>query len=292
MKIQCPSCQLTGNVNDANIPVTGVYMNCPRCQARFLVERQAGDAASAGTLLNQCPRCQYATFSEEMFAVCPKCGLDAAEYSRTGSEQRLREEKARQAEKIRQQEERARQKYGLDGLEEDAAEPGAVKTGDTPLPVQVIGWLVVAIALVLVGYGIKGEYALSGLLQKADALRKAGDEAASTASLVWQFGMFPVLAIIYGVAMMVIGSQFLRLKEVAIQWLEWGAWVGIVLAGLYEANELLAWFLRSSSSASFLYYLTGIGTTLLMAGILVLPMYLLINYLKSVEFDRISGFFS
>jgi predicted Zn finger-like uncharacterized protein len=290
MKIQCPSCQLSGNVNDANVPVTGVYMNCPRCQARFLVERQAAAGDGAGALLNQCPRCQYATFSEETFAVCPKCGLDAAEYSRDGGEQRLREEKAKQAEKIRQQEERARQKYGLDGLEEQAAGPGL--TGDTPLPVQVIGWLVVAIALVLVAFGARGEYLLSGLLREAAALRRAGDEAASTASLVWQSGLFPGFAIVYGLAMLVVGCQFLRLRAAAIVWLERGAWTGIVLAGLYEATELVAWFIRSSSSASFLYYLTGIGTTLLMATIWILPMYLLVNYLKSVEFDRISGFFS
>jgi predicted Zn finger-like uncharacterized protein len=292
MKIQCPSCQLSGNVNDANVPVTGVYMNCPRCQARFLVERQAAAGDGAGALLNQCPRCQYATFSEEMFAVCPTCGLDAAEYSRAGGEQRLREEKAKQAEKVRQQEERARQKYGLDGHDEQAAEPKSAATGDTPLPVQVIGWLVVAIALVLVVFGARGEYLLSGMLREAAALRRAGDEAASTASLVWQSGLFPGLAIGYGLAMLVIGIQFLRLRAVAIVWLERGAWAGIVLAGLYEATDLVAWFLRSSSSASFLYYLTGIGTTLLMAAIWILPMYLLVNYLKSVEFDRISGFFS
>jgi len=80
MKIECPECKLAGNVDDSLIPATGIAMNCPRCKTRFAVERPQAGSEHASAMLDTCPSCQYATFSEEKFSVCPKCGLVVADY--------------------------------------------------------------------------------------------------------------------------------------------------------------------------------------------------------------------
>ena len=82
MKIECPGCKLTGNINDATVPATGLAMTCPRCKQKFIAEKSVPQAGAAVAMLDTCPSCQYATFSDEKFAVCPRCGLVVAEYQK------------------------------------------------------------------------------------------------------------------------------------------------------------------------------------------------------------------
>lgn len=291
MKIQCPKCSLTGSVNDATIPVTGLTMNCPRCKTGFLVERPADGVLQAGGMASLCPSCQYSTFSEEMFSVCPKCGLIVADHHRQQAEQRAREEHDRLAEKIRQQDEKSRQKYGVDAPPKAADGEDAVKMS-APLPVQVIGWLVAALAVLLFFYAAKGIIAYLDEISAAEAALRAGDESPAGAALFFRHGLVPILILPYGAAMLVISGQFLRLRLWSIRALVFGAWAGIGLAALHEAVDLVAWMQRASSSASLGYYLVGIGSALLMAALWIIPSLFLINYLRSRDFDRLAGFFN
>jgi predicted Zn finger-like uncharacterized protein len=80
MKIECPGCKLSGNIDDSTVPATGLAMTCPRCKKPFTVEKPVVAAGEAVAMLDSCPKCQYSTFSEEKFAICPKCGLVVADY--------------------------------------------------------------------------------------------------------------------------------------------------------------------------------------------------------------------
>src|SRR5512144_853487 len=79
MKIECPSCHLSGKVNELELPPDGRELKCPRCKASFHVNKPPAPAGKQ-ELMSMCPACQYSTFTDEMFAVCPKCGLVGSEY--------------------------------------------------------------------------------------------------------------------------------------------------------------------------------------------------------------------
>lgn len=48
MKIQCPSCDATYNIDDSRVPANGMPMRCPKCSHNFRVE-PAGGAVAAGS---------------------------------------------------------------------------------------------------------------------------------------------------------------------------------------------------------------------------------------------------
>ena len=112
MKIECPNCHLQGEINGDRVPVTGLASTCPRCKGRFTVERPAG--AGTPTTLSTCPGCQYSTFSEETFAVCPQCGLDYAEHQRQSAARRVAEDERERQERISRQDQLSRQKHRID----------------------------------------------------------------------------------------------------------------------------------------------------------------------------------
>jgi len=81
MKIECTSCHLTGNINSVDVPAEGRHFECPKCKSSFFVTKPAPETES-GNLMSMCPTCQYSTFTDEMFAVCPKCGTTGTDYQK------------------------------------------------------------------------------------------------------------------------------------------------------------------------------------------------------------------
>ena len=79
MKIECPECKLTGNVDDSMVPATGIAMNCPRCKTSFYVKKET--TANWKDTATECPICRFSTFSEERFDICPTCGLVIKDYN-------------------------------------------------------------------------------------------------------------------------------------------------------------------------------------------------------------------
>jgi predicted Zn finger-like uncharacterized protein len=313
MKIECPNCKLSGNIDDATVPATGLSMTCPRCKAHFTAERPVQVSGPSGAMLDNCPSCGYATFSEEKFAVCPKCGLVIADYhqkllaARQAEKTRARtpapSERNQQAQPLpplrlteeqRRKEEEARKKHGLD------KEPGVIELpepvkvrrgGDTPLPVQIIGWVTVIVTLALVIYGISGILEYLAKLKEAKAALLAGDEAYSKGDLYLKYAIFPVLTIIYALVMLVFGSQFLSMRLWSVKALKSGALFGIVLFASMELTDMVAWCRRASDNASFGYYATGLGGGLLMAALWILPLIALSEYLRSPQFEKLSDRF-
>lgn len=311
MRIECPGCKLSGNIDDATVPATGLAMTCPRCKQKFTVERAVLQGGAAVPMLDACPACQYATFSEEKFAVCPKCGLVVADYQKkllaarkaeAGRQQpqpvrkAQDEPPARLTEEQRLRDEEARKKYGLD------KPPGAVEVTEpamtllprveTPLPVFVIGWGTVLMAVLLTVYGGSGIYEYLGKVKEAQAAIAALEEAEAPATLFFQFLFFPVLAIIYAVVMLVFACQFMALKRKYAKAMQAGAWGGVVLIVLMKATDMLFWCRRASAEASFGYYAAGLFGDVLLAVLWLAPFLALAEFFNSALYEKIADNFS
>lgn len=251
--------------------------------------------------MDSCPSCQYATFSEEKFSVCPKCGLVVADYLRQKLAERGTGRSSRKApaevapltaEQLRRDEE-ARRKHGLEGdgqLPGDAQPPPAM--ADLPMPLLAVGWGTLLVTLGLLAYGGSGFLDYLARLDEAKAALLAGDNAPSGGSLFGRFALFPLLFIVYAVAMAVLANRFLALRFWAVRALEIGGWTGVALGGLMEFADMVAWCTRASGNASFAYYATGLIGGVLTALLWMAPPFVLVEYLRSEQFDGLRRHFS
>ncbi len=81
MKIQCPSCQLEGNIPDEKIPEGGGTIKCPKCENKIRVSKETpiefnSDDAPPGQPFF-CPKCKTEQPKSE---ACTKCGLIFPKY--------------------------------------------------------------------------------------------------------------------------------------------------------------------------------------------------------------------
>jgi len=310
MKIECPDCKLTGNIDDATVPATGLMVTCPRCKKQFAAERPLPQAGSAVAMLDACPACLYATFSEEKFAVCPKCGLVVADYQRQLLEARSAEARRQSAPSQRRAQENAppvritaeqqrrdeesRRKYGLDNspggsLEEAAAD---LPQAEALLPVLIIGWGTVIVAVLLIVYGGSGIYEYLGKMQEARAALAALEEAESPTALFFQFLLFPVLSILYALVMLVFAVRFMALRRWFATAMQKGAWGGVVLIALMKLTDMIFWCRRASADASFSYYAAGLLGDILMAAVWLAPFLALAEYFNSALYEKIDEHFT
>jgi len=308
MKIECPGCHLTGNIDDSTVPATGLAMTCPRCKKPFTAERPVIEAGAAVAMLDTCPKCQYSTFSDEKFAVCPRCGLVVADYhkqllaSRQSPTKRVVppapsgrmpvQDAALQPRLTPEQlkkEEEARRKYGLDkvpGVVEVDESVTARPSAETPLPVLVAGCGTIAAAVLLISYGGSGILEYVAKLKEAKAALAALEEAQSGATLFFQFLFFPSLSIIFSLVMLVFGAQFIGMKKWSIGAMQSGAWTGVGLLVTMKVSDMVFWFRRASADASFGYYAMGVFGDILMMLLLIAPFLALAEYLQSSLFEK------
>jgi len=284
MKIECPSCHINGNLNELEIPPEGRNVTCPRCKESFHVKKPAA-AAWAPFMMNICPKCQYSTFSEEMFAVCPKCGLDGRTHHEAQNKQ-TKQEKGQQRSQleIQQQLERDREKLQQSFRNPDLDVPSA-ETADepvpmAPLPVRITGWASTVLAAALLCYGLFGLMSYYGKDWQAELSAKTVIPVSGT-EVFFQLGFSPWLMTLYGAALLAASILFLRIYKFGRKWLDWSAWGGVATACLHELAELIRWIRSSSSSPSISYYLVGIINTLFMAALWVAPFLALLWYLRS-----------
>jgi predicted Zn finger-like uncharacterized protein len=310
MRIECPECKLSGTIDDSTVPATGLAMTCPRCKKPFIAERPVQAAGVAGAMLDSCPKCQYATFSEEKFAVCPKCGLVVADYHKeqlaarqkqkgrpapsAAPQRQLYEQNepsiARLSPEQMQKDEEARRKYGLDKvpgvIESDDDSVAARPAGETPLPVLIAGWGIIIVSVILVGFGISGIMEYLAKVKEAKAAIAAFEETQSGTALFFQFLLFPVLSIIFSVVMLVFGARFLAMKKWSIAALHNGAWTGVGLLALMKISDMFFWFKRASANAPFGYYAMGMFGDVMLMLLFIAPFIALAEYLKSPLFEK------
>jgi len=144
MEIECPSCHLVGKINELELPPDGRRLNCPRCKNSFHVAKPPV-AAGNKRLMNNCPSCQYSTFTDEMFAVCPKCGLTADNYHEKSRKQRESEQLLRDQEVLSRS-------YRNPDLTKDPTQDSVPVRVRAAQPVEVTAWLCAAVGVALVCY--------------------------------------------------------------------------------------------------------------------------------------------
>lgn len=307
MHIECPGCKLSGNIDEAMVPATGLIMTCPRCKKQFTVERPVFQAGEVAALLDTCPSCQYGTFSEEKFSVCPKCGLVVADYQRqllaSRQNQRGRGASAvpagrpmgenappppRLSPEQLQKEEEARRKYGLDKIPGtvETATPFAGSVGDAQLPVLIAGWGVIVASLVIICFGIGGVVEYLAKVKEAQAALEALEGARSGSALFFEYLLFPLLSILLAAVMLFFGAQFLAMKKWSIGAIQYGAWGVAAILALMKISDMIFWFRRASADASFGYYAMGILGDILLMALYVVPFLVLAEYLKSPLFEK------
>jgi predicted Zn finger-like uncharacterized protein len=276
MKIECPNCHLSGNMNDYEIPETGRNVTCPKCKTEFMVRKEVG-AGGNEYLMSSCPNCQFSTFSEETFAVCPKCGMEGKQYREMLRKQQETEQK-------RRNEERLNQSYGpgVDVSIKSAEPDHSGSVAATPTPVKIAGWSSIIVAAGILIYGGVGLFTFYGKNWQA-ILAETSDEPVSNLTIFVSHGLFPWLQVIYGIVVAAIAYRFLLLDSWSRKLLEAAAWIGAVAMASYELIDFVVLVRGSLSTLTFGYVAGLIPSTLLMLALWVVPPLMLVRYLRAEE---------
>ena len=64
MKVQCPNCEASYQIDDSKIPEKGAFATCSKCKNRFQVKREAPQKESPAKI----------EAAEEVIIPCPDCG--------------------------------------------------------------------------------------------------------------------------------------------------------------------------------------------------------------------------
>ncbi len=286
MKIECPDCRLSGNVNEVEIPDEGRNISCPRCKTVFHVAKPPLPAAGR-YLMNNCPVCQYSTFTDEMFAVCPKCGHSGKYYGKTSSKREDTVNTQRQ-EQQPLREDKDQLMRDLDALNRSYRNPDLVRAPEravaeqfkAPQPVRWTGWSCVVAGTAFLIYG------LAGLLDYYTEdwraiLSEPLLEPLSRTRVFFALAFLPWLRTLFGIWFIVAASRFLRLQSRALRELAWCARSGLALGIISEIAGFVDWAKISSSSPTMTYYAVGILSSLFMVLLWCIPSLALILYLRS-----------
>lgn len=279
MKIECPSCHLTGTINEVELPDQGRRLTCPRCKGEFYVEKPAPPASRAG-MMNSCPACQYSTFTDEMFAVCPKCGMTAENYQAVARKQKEREQAARDQEALNRS-------FRNPDLVTPATELSATVPAKATQPVEVVGGICLAVGAALLFYGVTGllnYYSRDWQAELAEQVLVP----VSKLSVFFKLGLIPWLVTLFSLHLAWSAYSFAKVRDGALQWLTQSAWAGVAVAVLYEMVAFVEWVRVSSSTPTLSYYAVGILSSLFVSALLAAPFLVLLWQLQS---DRITRAF-
>jgi len=264
MKIECPNCKLSGEVNDHDVPLDGRYIDCPRCKTGFHIKKPLAKGWNPN-MMSACPSCQYSTFTDEMFDVCPKCGLKGSEHNS----------------QKRQQGEQALSKADQDKLNRSLRPDNFVKPPvkdiesdvfRTPPLVRNTSIGIFAVACIVAFYGF-----IELITYNGDAIfAKINEESLEPVSrnrIFLTHGLLPVVLSVYGGLMAILAVMLHRNMKGGLKGIEIGAWLGLGIGIAYEVNDFIAYIGRSSESPSLAYYLVGLMNSALMLSVWVsLPL--------------------
>ncbi|GFO66727.1 hypothetical protein GMLC_03060 [Geomonas limicola] len=274
MKIECPSCHLTGTINEVELPPYGRRMSCPRCKHEFHVEKPAAPAANA-RLMNSCPACQYSTFTEEMFAVCPKCGMSAEQHQSLARKQQEREQDRRNQEALQRS---YRNPDLVVPTPHDAQQ--AAETPRAAKPVEITSWSCLAAGAILFFYAVSGIVKYYSRDWQA-ILSEPVLEPFSKFYVFAHLGLVPWLVLLFSLYLCCAAYLFGRLKDGSLRRLTEAAWFGAAVAAVHQSVAFYDWVTISSSSPGFSYYAIGIFNALLFMALLTAPCAVLLWVLRS-----------
>ncbi len=253
MKIECPSCHLSGKVNELDFPPGGRDLQCPRCKSTFHVNKPPPPAGRQ-ELMSMCPACQYSTFTDELFAVCPRCGL-------VGSEYRDNSKKRQEAERLDRDRELLTRSHRNPDLVAPAPEEDLPESARAPQTIRITALSCMAVGGVLLLYGLYGLATYYSQDWQA-ILSERLLEPVSGTSVFFRLGFIPWLIALFSGYLLFTAVMFLRLRAGCLQRLRECAWGGLALGVIHETVGFVKWVEISSSTPSFSYLLSGIAGSL------------------------------
>jgi len=289
MKIECPTCHLSGKINELEMPPEGSHINCPRCKETFHVAKPAPTAWGPG-MMNTCPACRYSTYGVEMFAVCPKCGIVGSEYQERERLKREKEQLKHERELLHgsrrnpqlKTEERPLQSHEQELLQRSLRNQDFPKSPDAelakaeaPMPVRATAWPCIVAGGALLCYGASG---LTNYYQHdwQTILSEPLLEPLSTMQVFFRMGFAPWLFTLFSLFFLTMAGRFLMMQPKSPRGLGIAAWTGVAVVTIYEGAGFLTWVGLSSDEASISYYLVGVIDFLFMSALWSAPCFLLI----------------
>lgn len=295
MKIECPSCHLTGNINSVDLPAEGRNFECPRCKGSFFVAKPAPE--TEGThLMSMCPACQYSTFTDEMFAVCPNCGTNGRDYQKmllrksTGKPAQGNplpkdaDQPASPIDQVQIQQDferftrsRRNPDFSSAAVSEEVAEKPLI-----PLPIRITGWTAAGAGVILLISGLAGLLNYYGKDWQA-LLSVPFLEPVSKTSIFFKYGFFPWLRTLTGIGVIFAGIRFLARKPGIPKILSALCWGGSGLIVVQEAAEIVKRFLLTSGTPSAIFYVDCIISYLIKVSLWSIPFLTVIWLLRRDE---------
>jgi predicted Zn finger-like uncharacterized protein len=268
MKISCPKCSASGTIPDHEVPESGRFISCPRCNEGFTVTKPR--SGTDAYLVDTCPSCGFSTFGDETFGTCPKCGVAVKIFvERQREEQRLKHEQELLGKKLNNVE-----------TAPPPPETAAVSVADfidNLHPVNLISWGVAAAAILVLGFGVWGiaGYDSAGIQAQ---LTQERDEQVSGLYVFLHYGLLHWVQLVYGLSALAVSILFMKRLKVGLRAMSGLLRATIVLVPLSYAISFVYWVLAPIPH-TIGGYLIEILNILFMSALAGVPLYLLESYL-------------
>lgn len=266
MKIECPQCNATGSLPAHAIPEEGRFLNCPRCNHGFTVMKPRRVDA---VLVDTCPSCNYSSFGEERFEICPKCGAVIKTFlERQREEQRQTKEQELLTKTFGQQQ--------PEQLSEDTVAP-VTEFVENLDAVNSVGWGCGVAAAIIFCMGVMGliDYDSVALKEQISELR---DEQVSAWYVFFRFGLIHWIILLYGTVTMITVYFFLRRRAVALKVLIVLVRLLIGFVPLYLVTGFINWILQPIPHSISGYFIQ-IVNMILMCALWGIPLVFLERFL-------------
>jgi len=267
MKITCPKCNAVGSIPEHEIPEAGRFVSCPRCQQGFTVRKPHANKDSY--LVDTCPACNFSTFGDETFGICPKCGVLIKSFV-----ERQREEVLQQ-----RNQELLTKKFNRD---EDLP-PAEVESApvadfiENLHPVNLVGWGVALAAVVIVAAGLWGVIGYDGQAIQAK-LSEQRDEQVSGWYVFINYGFMHWVKSIYGLLTLSVAVMFLRHMHFSLKALTWLIWTAMAYVPVSMIVGFILWVLEPIPH-TIAGYLIEIFNIIFISALVGIPLYMLERYL-------------
>jgi predicted Zn finger-like uncharacterized protein len=268
MKISCPKCNATGTIPDHEVPESGRFISCPRCNEGFTVSKPRSD--NDAYLVDTCPSCGFGTFNDGTFGTCPKCGVVIKTFV----------ERQREEQMLKRNEELLGKKFNNIEIAQPAPEAAAnpfVDFIDNLHPVNLIGWGVAAVAILIICIGLWGVIGYDSARIQAMLIEERGEQV-SGLHVFMHYGLLHWAKLMYGLVALTISIMFMKRLKPALRVLSILLWATMVLVPLSYIIGFIYWVLAPIPH-TISGYLIEILNILFMSALVGMPLYLLERYL-------------
>lgn len=269
MKITCPKCNASGSIPDHEIPESGRFISCPRCNEGFNVTKPRSNKDAY--LVDTCPACSFSTFGDENFSTCPKCGVSVKAFIERQREEQLQK---------RNQELLAKKINNTEAAPQPPPQEAAAPMADfieNLHPVNLIGWGVALVAIVFLGLGLWGIIGYDTAKIQAQILEER-DEQVSAMFVFLHYGLMPWLKFLYGGVALAVAFLFIKHLKKSLKALSVLLHASIALTAFSYIGGFIVW-VQAPISHTVSGYVIEILNAVFMCLLVGVPLYFLEQFL-------------